>query len=112
MCSSDLASAGNNASNASGAGTAGTSSTNNSKKKKRKVHIPVNLPGDPGGGAPEIEMPDGQPVPEGIGFDPASGAVTGSLPSDYQGPKSMVLRVPQRDGSTATVEIDLNRRIP
>ncbi|WP_101674511.1 hemagglutinin repeat-containing protein [Alloalcanivorax mobilis] len=104
------ASAGGNATNvSSGAGTAGTSPTNNGKKKKRKIHIPVNLPGNPGGGAPEIEMPDGQPVPEGIAFDPATGAVTGSLPSDYQGPKSMVLRVPQRDGSTATVEVDLNR---
>ncbi|QJX03093.1 hypothetical protein HML84_20345 [Alcanivorax sp. IO_7] len=48
-------------------------------------------------------------MPDGIDYDPNTGSVTGNLPADYQGPKEVILEVPQRGGGSMEVKVDLNR---
>ena len=45
-------------------------------------------------------MPDGKPLPSWMSFDAATGALTGTPPTDLVGNLSIVVNVPMPDGST------------
>jgi hypothetical protein len=45
-------------------------------------------------------MPDGKPLPSWMSFDAATGALTGTPPTDLIGNLSIVVNVPMPDGST------------
>ena len=69
---------------------------------KALVPIPGNLPA---GKEVAATQPDGQPLPDWVKFDAATGAISGTPPADFSGSVSIVVGVPQADGSVRKVGV-------
>jgi len=50
-------------------------------------------------------QPDGKPLPDWVKFDAATGAISGTPPADFSGSVSIVVGVPQADGSTRKIGV-------
>ena len=69
---------------------------------KALVPVPGNLPA---GTSVQATQPDGKPLPEWVKFDAATGAISGTPPADFSGSVSIVVGVPQADGSVRKVGV-------
>ncbi|WP_416561346.1 hemagglutinin repeat-containing protein [Limnohabitans sp. yimb22184] len=69
---------------------------------KALVPIPGNLPA---GKEVAATQPDGKPLPDWVKFDAATGAISGTPPADFSGSVSIVVGVPQADGSVRKVGV-------
>jgi hypothetical protein len=69
---------------------------------KSLVPVPSNLPA---GTTVVALQPDGKPLPDWVKFDAATGALSGMPPADFAGSVSIVVSVPQPDGSTRKVGV-------
>jgi filamentous hemagglutinin len=66
------------------------------------VPVPGNLPA---GSAVKATQPDGSPLPDWVKFDPATGSISGTPPADFSGSVSLVVGVPQADGSVRRIGV-------
>ena len=71
---------------------------------KAVVQIPANLPA---GTKVEAKTADGKSLPSWVKFDPKTGAITGTPPADFKGTLSIVVKVPQPDGSVKDVPVKI-----
>ncbi|WP_416547575.1 hemagglutinin repeat-containing protein [Limnohabitans sp. DCL3] len=69
---------------------------------KALVPVPGNLPA---GKQVAATQPDGQPLPDWVKFDAATGAISGTPPADFSGSVSIVVGVPQADGSVRKIGV-------
>lgn len=69
---------------------------------KALVPIPGILPA---GKQVAATQPDGTPLPDWVKFDAATGAISGTPPADFSGSVSIVVGVPQADGSVRKVGV-------
>lgn len=69
---------------------------------KALVPVPGNLPA---GTSVQATQPDGKPLPDWVKFDAATGAISGTPPADFSGSVSIVVGVPQADGSVRKVGV-------
>lgn len=69
---------------------------------KALVPVPGNLPD---GMQVKATQPDGQPLPDWVKFDAQTGSIAGQPPADYAGGLSIVVAVPQADGSVRKVGV-------
>jgi len=69
---------------------------------KALVPVPGNLPA---GTSVKATQPDGQPLPDWVTFDAATGAISGTPPADFSGSVSILVGIPQADGSVRKVGV-------
>ncbi len=73
---------------------------------KSLVPVPGNLPA---GTKVVATQPDGRPLPAWLNFDPVTGALSGTPPVDLAESLSVVVNVPQADGSVRKIGVQFSR---
>ena len=73
---------------------------------KSLVPVPGNLPA---GTKVVATQPDGRPLPAWLNFDPVTGALSGTPPDDLEDGLTVVVNVPQADGSVRKIGVQFSR---
>lgn len=88
-----------------GQGVTIVSGTNNAAARQVSVSVPIaNVPK---GKSVQVKTADGKPMPSWLKLDPKTGKISGKPPADFKGDLKLAVSIPQADGTTKTVPIDI-----